>query len=210
MLFASWCVWSSWLLGILSYVLKRCLILNLGYTNVQVRIIWIIMYSLSLRSSPLSIFQDEKLLIWYAGKEEKQLKLSHVSRIIPGQRTVSFCVPSNEMKKISFFFYEGPIVLQASSSSSSSFVWFIFKTYSNGSFISVFLVIIFPWRFFISGSIWFVFSSKPYWFCCMHLLYLQPIDWTLKEEPWFSFALFVFQQSIIIPVHFQLKLQWLT
>lgn len=107
MLFASWCVWSSWLLGILSYVLKRCLILNLGSINVQVRIIWIIMYSLSLRSSPLSIFQDEKLLIWYAGKEEKQLKLSHVSRIIPGQRTVSLFVPSNEMKKISSFFLRG-------------------------------------------------------------------------------------------------------
>lgn len=34
------------------------------------------------------MFQDETLLIWFAGKEEKQLKLSHVSRIIPGQRTV--------------------------------------------------------------------------------------------------------------------------
>lgn len=63
------------------------------------------MYSLSLRSSPLSIFQDEKLLIWYAGKEEKQLKLSHVSRIIPGQRTVSLCVPSNEMKTVSSSFF---------------------------------------------------------------------------------------------------------
>ena len=35
-------------------------------------------------------FQDESLLIWYSGKEEKQLKLNNVSRIIPGQRTVSF------------------------------------------------------------------------------------------------------------------------
>ncbi|KAK3226730.1 hypothetical protein Dsin_006592 [Dipteronia sinensis] len=32
--------------------------------------------------------KDEKLLIWYSGKEEKQVKLSHISRIIPGQRTI--------------------------------------------------------------------------------------------------------------------------
>lgn len=35
------------------------------------------------------MLQDETALIWYDGKEEKQLKLNHVSRIIPGQRTVS-------------------------------------------------------------------------------------------------------------------------
>lgn len=35
------------------------------------------------------VFQDESLLIWYSGKEEKHLKLSQVSKIIPGQRTVS-------------------------------------------------------------------------------------------------------------------------
>lgn len=34
--------------------------------------------------------QDESILIWFSGKEEKQLRLSHVSRIIPGQRTVSY------------------------------------------------------------------------------------------------------------------------
>ncbi|KAH7560717.1 hypothetical protein JRO89_XS10G0081100 [Xanthoceras sorbifolium] len=31
---------------------------------------------------------DESVLIWYSGKEEKHLKLSHVSRIISGQRTI--------------------------------------------------------------------------------------------------------------------------
>ncbi|PIA62631.1 hypothetical protein AQUCO_00200561v1 [Aquilegia coerulea] len=36
------------------------------------------------------MFQDESTLIWYSGKDEKQLKLSHVSRIIPGQRTAIF------------------------------------------------------------------------------------------------------------------------
>lgn len=40
--------------------------------------------------SPTYLFQDETTLIWYAGKEQKQLQLSKVSRIIPGQRTVSF------------------------------------------------------------------------------------------------------------------------
>ena len=33
--------------------------------------------------------QDETMLIWYTGKVEKQLRLNQVSRIIPGQRTVS-------------------------------------------------------------------------------------------------------------------------
>ena len=36
-----------------------------------------------------SCFQDESVLIWFSGKEEKHLKLSHVSKIISGQRTVS-------------------------------------------------------------------------------------------------------------------------
>jgi len=33
--------------------------------------------------------QDETALIWYSGREEKKLWLNTVSRIIPGQRTVS-------------------------------------------------------------------------------------------------------------------------
>ncbi|XP_068326461.1 PH, RCC1 and FYVE domains-containing protein 1-like [Pyrus communis] len=33
---------------------------------------------------------DEALLIWYSGKKEKHLKLSHVSTILPGQRTAIF------------------------------------------------------------------------------------------------------------------------
>ncbi|KAF5449663.1 hypothetical protein F2P56_030084 [Juglans regia] len=39
---------------------------------------------------PFRLSNDESILIWYSGKEEKQLKLSHVSRIIPGQRTAIF------------------------------------------------------------------------------------------------------------------------
>lgn len=30
-------------------------------------------------------------MIWYDDREEKQLELRHVLKIIPGQRTVSFC-----------------------------------------------------------------------------------------------------------------------
>lgn len=37
----------------------------------------------------LTFAQDENALIWYSGREEKKLWLSTVSRIIPGQRTVS-------------------------------------------------------------------------------------------------------------------------
>ncbi|KAL5177776.1 PH, RCC1 and FYVE domains-containing protein 1 [Glycine soja] len=39
---------------------------------------------------PFRLSNDESLLLWYSGKEEKQLKLSTVSRIIPGQRTATF------------------------------------------------------------------------------------------------------------------------
>ncbi|XP_024453562.2 PH, RCC1 and FYVE domains-containing protein 1 isoform X2 [Populus trichocarpa] len=46
----------------------------------------------TLRVGPLErdIELDESVLIWISGKEEKHLKLSHVSRIIPGQRTPIF------------------------------------------------------------------------------------------------------------------------
>ncbi|XP_010547353.1 PREDICTED: uncharacterized protein LOC104819132 isoform X2 [Tarenaya hassleriana] len=37
---------------------------------------------------PFRLSNDESTLIWFSGKEEKHLKLSHVSRIIPGQRTI--------------------------------------------------------------------------------------------------------------------------
>ncbi|KAK9119309.1 hypothetical protein Scep_017402 [Stephania cephalantha] len=38
----------------------------------------------------MHFFKDESALIWYSGKDEKHLKLTHVSRIIPGQRTAIF------------------------------------------------------------------------------------------------------------------------
>ncbi|KAK4408306.1 PH, RCC1 and FYVE domains-containing protein 1 [Sesamum angolense] len=39
---------------------------------------------------PFRLSNDESILIWFSGKEEKHLKLSHVSRIISGQRTPIF------------------------------------------------------------------------------------------------------------------------
>ncbi|KAI4328416.1 hypothetical protein L6164_020773 [Bauhinia variegata] len=39
---------------------------------------------------PFRLSNDESLLLWYSGKDEKQLKLSTVSKIIPGQRTSTF------------------------------------------------------------------------------------------------------------------------
>ncbi|WCJ35957.1 Regulator of chromosome condensation (RCC1) family with FYVE zinc finger domain [Euphorbia peplus] len=39
---------------------------------------------------PFWLSNDENFLIWYAGKVEKQLKLSHVTKIIPGQHTAIF------------------------------------------------------------------------------------------------------------------------
>ncbi|KAG8388951.1 hypothetical protein BUALT_Bualt02G0178700 [Buddleja alternifolia] len=39
---------------------------------------------------PFRLANDECVLVWFSGKEEKHLKLSHVSRIISGQRTPIF------------------------------------------------------------------------------------------------------------------------
>ncbi|XP_009361965.2 PH, RCC1 and FYVE domains-containing protein 1-like isoform X4 [Pyrus x bretschneideri] len=39
---------------------------------------------------PFRLSNDESVLIWYSGKEEKCVKLSQVLRIVPGQRTQTF------------------------------------------------------------------------------------------------------------------------
>ncbi|XP_010551527.1 PREDICTED: uncharacterized protein LOC104822111 isoform X2 [Tarenaya hassleriana] len=39
---------------------------------------------------PFHLSSDESGLVWYSGKEEKQVKLSQVLRIVPGQRTATF------------------------------------------------------------------------------------------------------------------------
>lgn len=39
---------------------------------------------------PFRLANDESVIIWLSGKEEKHLKINHISRIIPGQRTPIF------------------------------------------------------------------------------------------------------------------------
>ncbi|EFJ18977.1 hypothetical protein SELMODRAFT_112120 [Selaginella moellendorffii] len=39
---------------------------------------------------PFRLSNDETHLIWYSGKEEKSLRLSSITRIVPGQRTANF------------------------------------------------------------------------------------------------------------------------
>ncbi|XP_023758211.1 PH, RCC1 and FYVE domains-containing protein 1 [Lactuca sativa] len=39
---------------------------------------------------PFRLANDESILIWFSGKEEKHLRLSHVTRIVSGQRTPIF------------------------------------------------------------------------------------------------------------------------
>ncbi|KAG5568717.1 hypothetical protein H5410_064271, partial [Solanum commersonii] len=54
----------------------------------------------------IPLIKDESAVVWYHDKEEKQLELCHVSRIIPGQRTVSLSIPTT------FFPYKGKAIFQ--------------------------------------------------------------------------------------------------
>lgn len=55
------------------------------------------------RFCPFRLSIDEKFLIWYPGQKEKQLRLSSVTKIIMGQRTVNFqCQPHPDRKQQSF------------------------------------------------------------------------------------------------------------
>ncbi|XP_010246209.1 PREDICTED: uncharacterized protein LOC104589558 isoform X2 [Nelumbo nucifera] len=59
---------------------------------------------------PFRLSTDEKLLIWYSGKEEKQLRLTSVTKIIPGQRTVNFLrqpQPEKESQSFSVVYANG-------------------------------------------------------------------------------------------------------
>ncbi|CAH2066418.1 unnamed protein product [Thlaspi arvense] len=46
--------------------------------------------SLKTSLAERDVEQDESTLVWYSDKEEKQIKLSQVLRIVPGQRTATF------------------------------------------------------------------------------------------------------------------------
>ncbi|PON75013.1 Rho GTPase activating protein [Parasponia andersonii] len=59
---------------------------------------------------PFRLSTDEKFLIWYSGQEERQLRLSSVEKIIPGQKTVSFqrqLQPEKESHSFSLIYANG-------------------------------------------------------------------------------------------------------
>ncbi|XP_021640132.2 PH, RCC1 and FYVE domains-containing protein 1 isoform X2 [Hevea brasiliensis] len=70
---------------------------------------------------------DESLLIWYSGKEEKQLKLSQVSKIIPGQRTAIFQRyprPEKEYQSFSLMYNDRSLDLICKDKDEAE-VWFV-------------------------------------------------------------------------------------
>ncbi|GAV62006.1 RCC1 domain-containing protein/FYVE domain-containing protein/BRX domain-containing protein/Mcp5_PH domain-containing protein/BRX_N domain-containing protein [Cephalotus follicularis] len=76
---------------------------------------------------PFKLSNDESTLIWYSGKEEKQLKLSHVSRIIPGQRTAIFQRyprPEKEYQSFSLIYNERSLDLICKDKDEAE-VWFV-------------------------------------------------------------------------------------
>ncbi|KAF8378430.1 hypothetical protein HHK36_029769 [Tetracentron sinense] len=76
---------------------------------------------------PFRLANDESLLIWYSGKEEKQLKLSHVSRIIPGQRTAIFQRyprPEKEYQSFSLIYNDRSLDLICKDKDEAE-VWFV-------------------------------------------------------------------------------------
>ncbi|KFK40126.1 hypothetical protein AALP_AA3G333600 [Arabis alpina] len=69
---------------------------------------------------------DESVLIWFSGKEEKHLKLSHVSRIISGQRTPIFQRyprPEKEYQSFSLIYNERSLDLICKDKDEAE-VWF--------------------------------------------------------------------------------------
>ncbi|KAG8654096.1 hypothetical protein MANES_05G099900v8 [Manihot esculenta] len=76
---------------------------------------------------PFQLSNDESLLIWYAGKEEKKLKLSQVSKIIPGQRTAIFQRypwPEKEYQSFSLIYNDRSLDLICKDKDEAE-VWFV-------------------------------------------------------------------------------------
>ncbi|KAL5992127.1 hypothetical protein ACLOJK_013042 [Asimina triloba] len=70
---------------------------------------------------------DESLLIWYSGKHEKQLKLSAVTKIIPGQRTAIFQRyprPEKEYQSFSLIYNDRSLDLMCKDKDEAE-VWFV-------------------------------------------------------------------------------------
>ncbi|RWR76952.1 FYVE zinc finger [Cinnamomum micranthum f. kanehirae] len=76
---------------------------------------------------PFRLANDESILIWFSGKEEKHLKLSHVSRIIPGQRTAIFQRyprPEKEYQSFSLIYNDRSLDLICKDKDEAE-VWFV-------------------------------------------------------------------------------------
>uniref|UniRef100_A0A2C9WM48 FYVE-type domain-containing protein n=1 Tax=Manihot esculenta TaxID=3983 RepID=A0A2C9WM48_MANES len=76
---------------------------------------------------PFQLSNDESVLIWYSGKEEKQLKLSQVSKIIPGQRTAIFQRyprPEKEYQSFSLIYNDRSLDLICKDKNEAD-VWFV-------------------------------------------------------------------------------------
>ncbi|WCJ21272.1 Regulator of chromosome condensation (RCC1) family with FYVE zinc finger domain [Euphorbia peplus] len=76
---------------------------------------------------PFQLSNDENLLIWYSGKEEKQIKLSQVSKIIPGQRTAIFQRyprPEKEYQSFSLIYSDRSLDLICKDKDEAE-VWFV-------------------------------------------------------------------------------------
>ncbi|PIN00158.1 putative protein, contains RCC1 domain [Handroanthus impetiginosus] len=76
---------------------------------------------------PFRLSTDETTLIWYYGKDEKQLELRHVSRIIPGQRTSIFQRyprPEKEYQSFSLIYNDRSLDLICKDKDEAE-VWFV-------------------------------------------------------------------------------------
>eukprot|EP00268_Persea_americana_P027387 TRINITY_DN2677_c0_g1_i1.p1 TRINITY_DN2677_c0_g1~~TRINITY_DN2677_c0_g1_i1.p1 ORF type:complete len:1105 (+),score=228.75 TRINITY_DN2677_c0_g1_i1:439-3753(+) len=76
---------------------------------------------------PFRLANDENVLIWISGKEEKHLKLAQVSRIIPGQRTAIFqrCPrPEKEYQSFSLIYNDRSLDLICKDKDEAE-VWFV-------------------------------------------------------------------------------------
>ncbi|KAJ6906837.1 hypothetical protein NC652_024288 [Populus alba x Populus x berolinensis] len=75
---------------------------------------------------PFRLSSDESVLIWFSGKKEKHLRLSHVSRIVSGQRTPIFQRyprPEKEYQSFSLIYNERSLDLICKDKDEAE-VWF--------------------------------------------------------------------------------------
>ncbi|CAI9753869.1 unnamed protein product [Fraxinus pennsylvanica] len=77
---------------------------------------------------PFQLSKDETAIIWYSGRKEKQLRLSQVSRIIPGQRTATFQrypQPEKEYQSFSLIYGKGSLDVQICKDKDEAEIWFV-------------------------------------------------------------------------------------